>query len=290
MNEVLVGPLSAREVLDKANGLFDQAGIDQSLLRKDHNQASEHVFSLRSGQEERGFFRTMADCAIRVFGAENVLSFVVHRDQDQPHAHMLVSPLSGGKYLGSKLHMRDPLKRLKAEFAKSAGVIGFAAVPEGRVRRQKVKDMLAKIIAYLELTNDPLLFHPQWPVILPMIAKDPWPLFQRLNLTSVHLPKTMSQDRLLNGAVSALTLGGTAQNLPSVGFEQTNTSSQSIGTNREDGGEDQIIRVHDVDLFAANFDFESGEFLTSSTAIRRQKCDEDEWVKHSLSNLHKSCD
>lgn len=197
LNEVMIGPASAREVVERANMLFVKAGIDQSKQRKDYNQASEHVFSLRPGQEERGFFQVMADCAVRIFGAENALSFVVHRDQDNPHAHMLVSPISGGKYLGSKLHMREPLERLKAEFAKSAETIGFQPVPDKKIRRQKLKEMVAKIVAYLEQANDPLLFHSQWPVILQMIAKDPLPLFQCLNLETVHLPRTMSQDRLV---------------------------------------------------------------------------------------------
>lgn len=196
LNQVLVGPRLAREVVERANRLFEESGVDQSKQRKDYNQASEHVFSLRPGQEEGGFFHVMADCAIRIFGADNVLSFVVHRDQEQPHAHMLISPISGGKYLGSKLHMREPLKRLKAEFAKSAETIGFQPVPEGNLKRQKLTDTSAAIVAHLEYVNDPLLLHPQWPAILGMIMSDPLPLYRSLNLETLSVPKTISQRRL----------------------------------------------------------------------------------------------
>ncbi len=196
LNEVLIGPSSAREVLENANRLFDKAGIDQFKQRKDYNQASEHVFSLRLGQDEHGFFPAIAQCAVQIFGAENVLSFVVHRDQENPHAHMLVSPISNGKYLGSKLHMREPLAKLKAEFARCAETIGFQPVPEKKIRRQKLTEMVATIVAYLEHAKDPLLFHPQWQVILQMVTKDPLPLYLHLNLDSVHLPWVMSQGRL----------------------------------------------------------------------------------------------
>lgn len=270
LNEVLIGPSSACEVVHKANKLFEEAGIDQSKQRKDYNQASEHVFSLRSGQEERGFFQVMADCAIRIFGAENVLSFVVHRDQDNPHAHMLVSPISDGKYLGSKLHMREPLARLKAEFAKSAETIGFQPVPAKKIRRQKISEMVAKIVAYLEYSRDPLLFHPQWQVILQMITKNPVPLYLHLNLDAITIPREISHDRLMPHPARSWKIGGVEkayagqQNLASVGFHTTRQACQPDPSDLLDKECVRVIRVHDTDQLAKYFDCETGEFFPPS--------------------------
>jgi hypothetical protein len=193
LNEVIKGPRRAHEVVDRANKLFAQAGIDQSKLRKDYNQASEHVFSLRPGQQERGFFEYIANRAIELFGADNVLSFVVHRDQAQPHAHMLVSPLSDGRYLGSKRHMRDPLNRLKSEFRKAAETIGFSPALDRRIKRQKLSERSAAIVAYLESGNDPLLFHPLWPVILFMINQHPAPLYDHLKRLPIGYGRPQSR-------------------------------------------------------------------------------------------------
>jgi hypothetical protein len=270
LNEVLIGPSSAREVLENANRLFDEAGIDQSKQRKDYNQASEHVFSLRLGQDEHGFFSVMAQCAVRIFGAENVLSFVVHRDQENPHAHMLVSPISNGKYLGSKLHMREPLSKLKAEFARCAETIGFQPAPEKKLRRQKLTEMVATIVAYLEHTKDPLLFHRQWQVILHMITKNPLPLYMHLNLQFFHLPGAMSQDRLVSEPDSSRKNGNfkltcvNQQNLPSVGFKVTGKAGKADRTDPINTNEVNVIRVHDAELLSKNFNFDTGEFISQS--------------------------
>lgn len=294
LNEVLIGPSSAREVLENANRLFNEAGIDQSKLRKDYNQASEHVFSLRLGQVEHGFFSVIARGAIQIFGAENVLSFVVHRDQDNPHAHMLVSPISDGKYLGSKLHMREPLAMLKAEFARYAETIGFQPVPEKKIRRQKLTDMAATIVAYLEHAKDPLLFHPQWQVILHMLIKDPLPLYLHLNLESVYLPSVMSQDRLVSDQHSSRQHKNfkkpfaRKQNLTSVGFNRAEGVLKADHTDPTGETDGHSIRVHDAELSTEKFDYETGEIITPSYPKRVEKDEADMCVNYALSFLRSS--
>lgn len=294
LNEVLIGPSSAREVLENANRLFNEAGIDQSKLRKDYNQASEHVFSLRFGQEEHGFFSVMAKGAIQIFGAENVLSFVVHRDQENPHAHMLVSPISNGKYLGSKLHMREPLAMLRAEFARCAATIGFQPAPEKKIRRQKLTDMVATIVAYLEHAKDPLLFHPQWQVILHMVMKDPLPMYLQLNLESIHLPRVMSQDRLISDPDPYRKNGNfkktcaTQLNLPCVGFNGTARATKANHTDPKDERDVHVRRVQDTELRAENFNDETGELILPSDSKRVGKDAEEIWVTSALTALRNS--
>lgn len=231
LNEILIGPPTAKEVVEAANQLFVDAGIDSRKLRKDYNQASEHVFSLRTGQDEGDFFRVIADGAKMLFGADKVLSFVVHRDQSHPHAHMLVSPISNGKYCGSKLHSHEPLERIKKHFRANAETIGFRPASDWKLRRTQLTVEAADVIAYLEYVGDPLMFHPMWPLISPFIVANPAPFYDHLNLASVNIPRAVSQDRLVSsrgeGANSKAMTSRSfkEQNLPCVGFRETNTST-----------------------------------------------------------------
>lgn len=294
LNEVLIGPKSAREVLSESNKLFDHAGVDKAKLRRDYNQASEHVFSLRSGQCEGGFFESMAECSQRIFGKDKVLSFVVHHDQDQPHAHMLVSPISDGKFLGSKLHDHGQLKRYKSAFQKCAETIGFKPVPERRLNRKQLGEMQAKVVSWLEYNNDPILFHPHWMTILEMIINNPVPLYQRLNLENTTVPKTMSQDRLFATDRSHRRSCGNQQqsdsvNLPSVGLQMPETQVQvELVTPNEVRPQEkgrQLTRVQESKIPSDYYDCDTGEFFQPTRLVRSGKREADSWVHTAISNL-----
>lgn len=232
LNEVLLGPATAKGVVDTADQIFVDAGVDPAKLRRDFNQASEHVFSLRSGQEEGYFFKVIAERAKLIFGPEKVLSFVIHRDQAQPHAHMLVSPVSNGRYMGSKLHSHEPLKKLKEAFKSAAEEIGFRPANEMRLRRKNLCVEAADVIAYLEYANDPLMFHPMWPLISRVIVSDPRPFYDHLKLSACNIPKAISQQRLVSRGRStsrekcAKSNVKNVGNLPSVGFDNAEPLSQ----------------------------------------------------------------
>lgn len=292
LNEVLIGPASAREVLAKANKLFDEVGIDQSKLRKDYNQASEHVFSLRAGQIEGDFFNVIAECSKRIFGKDKVLSFVVHRDQDHPHAHMLVSPISDGKYLGSKLHDHGQLKRFKAEYRKSAETIGFTPVPEARLTRKKLSEMTSAIVSYLEHVNDRLLYHPLWPAILDMVIKNPMPFYQRLNLENVMVPKTMSQVRLIaeHTAPSVRNRASKGmsehQYLPCVGFSNPVPLDQVVHDGHSAEADESVSVVRDNEIRTEYYDLVTGEFSQPLHTLRSNKSDAEKWVSSALYKFH----
>lgn len=195
LNERLAGPEKASEVEELHRQLFKAAGIDQTKLRKDYSQASEHILSLKAGQEERGFFSHMVEFFKRHYGADNILSAIIHRDQEKPHIHILVSPISGGKFQGAKLHDKKRTKEHKKAMAKAAKAIGFAP-RTGLPERQTINDQAAKVIAFLEHHQHPLLNDPAWPAWLQIISTNPAPLFEHYKLDTVSIPKTMAQDRL----------------------------------------------------------------------------------------------
>lgn len=177
LNVLLAGPDKASEVVIQNNRLFKTASKDPAKQRKDYVQASEHVLSLAPGQDERGFFSVMVDCFKGIYGADNILSATVHRDQEQPHIHILVSPISGGSYQGGKLHNNIQTNLNKARIAQAAKPIGFAPPLTWRVKKHQTSQKMASVIAFFEHHQHPILNDPAWPAWLKTISNDPNPLF-----------------------------------------------------------------------------------------------------------------
>lgn len=294
LNAVLAGPEKASDVVNRNLQLFAGAGKDPEKLRKDHVQASEHVLSLAPGQEERGVFNLIVECFKGIYGAENILSATVHRDQEQPHIHILVSPIEGGKYHGGKLHNNIQTNLNKEQIARAVKPIGFAPPATWRVKKHQINEKEAAVIAHLEHLHHPVLNDPAWSAWLKMIGNDPNPLFDFYKLNSESTPKTMSQDRLRKPIGIAVTAPKT-RNLPSVGIGQQQRSNTPAApaiqhprvihcgqikksvltdeaTQRSPAPEEkancieQIIRVRDSDLIPENYDPETGEFYRLSPA------------------------
>jgi hypothetical protein len=317
LNEVLAGPKKASEVVNRNLQLFAGAGKDPAApgkdpakLRKDHVQASEHVLSLAPGQEERGFFSVIVECFEGLYGAENILSATVHRDQDQPHIHILVSPIKGGKYHGGKLHNNIQTNQNKAQIAKAVKPIGFAPPATWRVKKHQINEKEAAVIAYLEHHQHPVLNDPAWPAWSKMIGNDPNHLFDFYKLDSESTPKTMSQERLTKSMGIAVKAPKT-RNLPSVGIDQpqrpntppalahhqptginygqinklvlTNEVTQRASALEEkSNGIEQIIRVRDSDLMPENYDPETGEYYSPPPARLSARQQADRWVSDAL--------
>lgn len=292
LNEVLAGPDKASEVESLNHQLFAAAGIDRAKLRKDHAQASEHVISLDAGQDERGFFSLMVAFFKRVYGAENILSATVHRDQKQAHIHILISPISGGSYQGGKLHDKKRTEDLKRMMAEEAKTIGFAP-PSGKFRRQQTSDKAAAVIACLEHNQHPILNDPAWPAWLQALNKDPSPLFEYYQLDTVSIPKSMAQERLRKPekptlkpiGIGADTAKG--QYLSSVGIGQQVTPKAPPALAPEaTPNDDSIIRVRDCELDPNSYDTDTGEiFERPRVKVSTAKVTTDKAVKRALIEL-----
>lgn len=104
LNETLKGPSTAADVGQLAKDLMKAAGVGK--LRKDAVMGLEIVLSLPPGHaiDDRAYFTACADWAASVFGGpQNVLSVDIHRDEAQPHCHILLLPLVDGRMDGSNL-------------------------------------------------------------------------------------------------------------------------------------------------------------------------------------------
>lgn len=285
LNELLAGPDKASDIVLLNNLLFATAGVEPSEQRKDYVQASEHILSIAPGQEERGFFCVMVECFKDIYGADNILSATVHRDQEQPHIHILVSPITGGAYRGGKLHNNIQTNLNKALIAQTAKTIGFAPPLTWKVKKQLTNEMAASVIAYLEHHEHPILNDPAWPAWLKAINNDPTPLFEFYGLDTVTIPNTVAQTRLRK-PIGIDTLGATGRYLPSVDIRiPPSPKEPPTAPNDESHDGNNIIRVKDCELYAADYDPHTGEFYKKPSSSPSARHHADNWVIGEIKRL-----
>lgn len=102
LNKILRGASRSAAVVAEADVLMAEAGVGK--LRKDAVLVVEIVVSLKKGfrVDEDAYFSETVEWAQKYFNVP-ILSAVVHNDQPQPHIHMLLMPIVGGRMRGSEL-------------------------------------------------------------------------------------------------------------------------------------------------------------------------------------------
>lgn len=143
-------------------GWDDLEGIHEAIeartptkYRKDAVRVIEYIVSAspewfyQNPDREREYFQTAAEWFKSEFGAENVVSAVVHNDESSPHMHLLVVPRdesSGKPKLNAKVLFgnKGVLRRRQSEFSDAMSHFGVErgkADPERR--HTKVRDWRA---------------------------------------------------------------------------------------------------------------------------------------------------
>lgn len=183
-NETIVGPATAAGVVALADQVASQAGIDLKAMRRDHCQAVELVFSVAAdaGIDDGGYFRDCLQWAERVFPGVAVLAADIHRDESAPHAHILLSPIKGGKFVGSALIGRVELAKLRESFWQEvAGPAGFRR-SGGKLCGASKEAARMAVVKRLELLQAPELRGPLWNITAKQIAADPLPYLIALGI------------------------------------------------------------------------------------------------------------
>lgn len=216
LNETLVGPPSAQEVAQLAKDRMRHAGIGK--LRKDAVLALEFVFSLPVDHlaSDRAFFVDCADWVGRRFGGHaNILSADIHRDESNPHCHVLLIPLIDGRMVGSDLHGgRASLQEHQNSFHQEvAGRYGLERAPARLSGGARVICAQA-VIRRLGNDGDAALRSVLWPQLRDAIERDPMPA-----LLALGIPAPAPSKRLRTVAQVFTSPGKGPRKRNPIGFE-----------------------------------------------------------------------
>lgn len=184
LNETLVGPGKAAAVAARADRLMASAGVDVAKLRKDRVQAIEVMFSIPANVDIDGnaYFHDCWRWLALAFPTSPLLSFDIHRDESYRHAHAMLLPLEGGKYVGTKLTAKSRLRDFTESFFSAvAGPAGFQR-QGARLRGQAKAAAVRAVLAELERLQAPELRGPLWPITKANIEAAPDRYFSLLNI------------------------------------------------------------------------------------------------------------
>ena len=161
LNRRIAGPALPADVVALAQARM--AGAGYKPLRHDYTQAYELLFSLPAGTsiDTAVYFAQCLQWAVAQFGLDNILSADEHHDEGAPHLHVLVLPMAGVRYLGSKLIDRVRLASLRDSFAGLA--LSFGLKEPARRLHGAMKEVTARmVLAHLESTQDAILRSALW--------------------------------------------------------------------------------------------------------------------------------
>lgn len=186
LNEHLCGPVTPEGVAALASDLMTSAGVEVDKLRRDHTQAIELVFSLppNTAIDTGAYFRRCVDWAGMQFGAANILSADIHRDEAAPHVHVLLLPLVDGRMNAKAMKTRTELARLRETFGREVAKT-FGLKAPGRVDGAARGAAVRAVLARLQSSADPVLTSPLWQTVRRNIQRDPMPYVESLGLEVV---------------------------------------------------------------------------------------------------------
>ncbi|MES2362384.1 MAG: plasmid recombination protein [Pseudomonadota bacterium] len=184
LNHTIAGHSTAAEVVAQANARLARAGIKVESLRKDHVQAVELLFSLSPETEVNTieYFSKCVAWAAKQFGEDNVLSAVIHHDEDAPHCHLLLLPLINNTMVGGRQIDQRHLPPLRSSFAKSVALPAGLRMPSARLRGNARAHGDRLVNRHIEDHDDPVLGSKLWPIFRNIIRSDPAIFMDALNL------------------------------------------------------------------------------------------------------------
>lgn len=183
LNYFIAGAVDAAGVVAMALRLMADIDTSPDKMRRDYCQAVEIVFSLHAAAtiDTAQYF---ADCVAwcgKVFGAEYVLSADVHHDETAPHCHVLIAPIQGGRWVGSKLIDRANTQAMRESFRRQvAGVYGLRMVD--KLTGCRKSDAVAQVLAAIETKHNYLMSSAIWRTIRQVIERHPAPFVADLGL------------------------------------------------------------------------------------------------------------
>ena len=312
LNETLAGPSTAADVGQLAKNLMTAAGVVK--LRKDAVMGLEIVFSLPPGHafDDRAYFSDCATWAGGYFGGvQNVLSVDIHRDEAQHHCHVLMLPLvggrmDGGRMVGNKQKLIEMQKQFHLDVAARYGLTKAPAKLSGASKQAAATAVLKK----MRETGDKAMQSAAWATIRAAIENDPGAFLMTLGIEQQVLqkkPRTMAQIFTSKGKGSTKEANPidfappeNEQCICSVDFPTKQPPTKSavvIELSTAAGGACDVptdavvnsgsgaftvaetIRVREIDLDAALYDSDTGEYIQRPPPpARHRRQAADAWV------------
>jgi hypothetical protein len=146
--------------------------------------ALEFVFSIPAGHRVRGepidemaFFRDCMGWVVSRFASGSwklVLTADVHRDQSNPHMHLLLLPLAEGRWFGSDAVGHAP--KLAAHQDSFHGLVGTKyglTRPSPKLGKKERAQIAAEVLAAMRSRADPAIGSDMWHLIERSIRADP---------------------------------------------------------------------------------------------------------------------
>lgn len=182
---VLEGPHQATAVAEVARQKLQAAGIQK--VRSNAVRAIEVIISLSPshGIDDIDFFRASARWFAKRFGGDsNLISAVVHYDENNDHLHLLIQPVVDGRLIGSQLiGMGGRFKAHQADFdeevARPRGV--KVLMPLALGRRGLVLASRAVVETLVQM-DDALLHSSVFRVVKNSIERQPIPFLSALGI------------------------------------------------------------------------------------------------------------
>lgn len=183
LNEHIQGPDTPEAVAALAQALMAGAGVAVDKLRKDYTQAIELLFSLPADTtiDTGRYFAACVDWVRARFGADNILSADIHRDEAMPHCHVLLLPLVGGRMAGAALVARAELAAMRDDFHSKVGKL-YGLKKAARMDGATRGALVAAVLERLNATSDPMMHSPAWMAIRKAIERNPEPFAQALGV------------------------------------------------------------------------------------------------------------
>lgn len=197
LNYSLAGAGDVDSVLALAVQRLGSVGLTHNKMRRDYCQAVEVMFSLPAGtpiDTRRYFDDCLTFCAAR-FGVDNIMAADVHLDEANPHLHILIAPIEGGRWAGGAVITKDRVKAMREAFSKIAGRYGLKM--SERLTGSRKGEAVAMVLQAIETGHSALFQSPLWQPVRKAIERNPEPFMASLSLTLTDRPakklKTMTQ-------------------------------------------------------------------------------------------------
>jgi len=305
LNITLIGPTTPEEVAKLAKFKITEAGITKD--RKNRVMGVELVFSLPTThqQDVSEYFTACANWAGAAFGGlDNIISVDIHRDEAQDHAHVLLIPLINGRLRGSDaVGGKRKLSELQTKFYNDvASCFGFNK-PRSKLSGHHKAHIARQVLN--KLRNDPAAKSEAWAAISDNVERDPLTYALALGInTDIPTKPTKNMCQIFTstgkGSKKEKPIGNYTFNpnwvsapsnpqtlaLCRVSLSPPSPKAQPApAPNDESHDGNNIIRVRDCELYATDYDADTGEFYKKPSSPASARHQADHWVSGAIKSL-----